>query len=141
MLPSTFLFDAYHLKCECSGLSEFISSNYDKRKFGTIVNEYLYKKNLTTTELSENAGIDRKLTSKFVSDDPYHPSKDTSLAVCIGLGLNSREARKLLKLAGYSFAENSRRDLVVLYALDAGVCHISEVNGYLKELGEKPFKE
>lgn len=128
-------------KGESGSLSEFISSNLDHRRFGTVVNEWLYKKNLTMTKLCENAGIDRKLISKFVSDNHYHPSKETSLAVCIGLGLNSREAKELLKLAGYSFSENSRRDLVVLYALNAGVCRISEVNRYLEELGEKPFKE
>ena len=47
-------------KFECKNLSEFINQNLDKRKFGSIVNEYLYKKNISTSELSENAGIDRK---------------------------------------------------------------------------------
>lgn len=128
-------------KCECKELSEFISQNIDKRKFGNIVNEYLYKKNISTSELSENAGIDRKLISKFIADCNYHPSKDTALAVCIGLKLNYSEARELLKISGYSFASNSQRDLTVVYALDAGVCKICEVNKLLRDLGEKLFKE
>lgn len=129
------------LKCDCKSLSEFINQNLDKRKFGNIVNEYLYKKNISTSELSENAGIDRKLISKFIADCNYHPSKDTALAVCIGLKLNSREARELLKISGYSFSSNSQRDLTVVYALDAGVCRVCEVNKLLRELGEKLFKE
>lgn len=128
-------------KCECKELSEFISQNIDKRKFGNIVNEYLYKKNISTSELSENAGIDRKLISKFIADCNYHPSKDTALAVCIGLKLNYSEARELLKISGYSFAANSQRDLTVVYALDTGVCKICEVNKLLRDLGEKLFKE
>lgn len=130
-----------HTKYDCEGLSEFIHQNLDRRKFGNIVNEYLYKNNISTSELSENAGIDRKLISKFIADCNYHPSKDTALAVCIGLKLNSREARELLKVSGYSFSSNSQRDLTVVYALDAGVCKVCEVNQLLKELGEKPFKE
>lgn len=128
-------------KCEYKSLSEFINKNFDKRKFGNIVNEYLYKKNMTTKELSENAGIDRKLISKFIADCNYHPSKETALAVCIGLKLNSREARELLKISGYTFSSNSQRDLTVIYALDAGVSRVSEVNGLLEEVGEKLFKE
>ena len=128
-------------KCEGKSLSEFINQNLDKRKFGNIVNEYLYKKNITTSQLSVNAGIDRKLISKFISDCNYHPSKDTALAVCIGLNLNSTEARELLKISGYSFASNSQRDLTILYALDAGVYRIGDVNELLIELGEKTFKE
>lgn len=128
-------------KCECKNLSEFINQNLDKRKFGNIVNEYLYKKNISTSELSENAGIDRKLISKFIADCNYHPSKDTALAVCIGLKLNYSEARELLKISGYSFAANSQRDLTIVYALSAGVCRICEVNNLLRDLGEKLFKE
>lgn len=115
-------------KFECKNLSEFINQNLDKRKFGSIVNEYLYKKNISTSELSENAGIDRKLISKFIADCNYHPSKDTTLAVCIGLKLNYSEARELLRILGYSFAANSQRDLTIAYALSAGVCKICEKN-------------
>lgn len=128
-------------KCEYRNLSEFINKNYDKRKFGNIVNEYLYKNNITTKKLSENAGIDRKLISKFIADCNYHPSKETALAVCIGLNLSSREATELLKISGYTFSSNSQRDLAIVYALDAGVGSVSEVNNLLEKLGEKLFKE
>lgn len=128
-------------ECEYKELSEYINQNLDKRKFGNIVNEYLYKKNISTRELSENAGIDRKLISKFIADCNYHPSKDTALAVCIGLRLCSKEAGELLKISGYSFSSNSQRDLTVVYALDAGIFKVQEVNELLRNLGERLFKE
>lgn len=81
------------------------------------------------------------LSKSNLSEVFYHPSKDTELAVCIGLKLNYSEARELLKISGYSFAANSQRDLTIVYALSAGVCRICEVNNLLRDLGEKLFKE
>ena len=126
---------------ELKKIMNFITNNISREDFGNVVNEYLYKKNITTSMLCKNAGIDRRLLSKFVGKQNYHPSKDTAMAICIGLGLNSNEARDILSLSGYSFANNSRRDLAVLYALDSKkYCNITEVNKLILYLGERPFK-
>ncbi len=122
-------------------ISKYIHNNYDCRTFGKMINYYFCEKEISTTELCAKAGIDRKLVSKFVSDKKYHPSKESCMAVCVGFGLNAEEASDLLKICGYSFANNNARDLAVIYALDAGVNHIGEINVLLRELGEKQFKE
>ncbi|MCR5703038.1 MAG: hypothetical protein K6G85_00330 [Eubacterium sp.] len=120
---------------------DFIHTHYDNRTFRQMINHYFCLKNISTSQLCGRAGIDRRLVSKFVSDENYHPSKESCLAVCVGFGLNTEEARDLLRICGYSFANNSSRDLAIAYALKIGVHHISDLNLLLRELGEKQFKE
>lgn len=121
-------------------ISKFITNHYDYRTFGNMINHYFCKKNISTRELCEHAGIDRKLVSKFVTDRKYHPSKESCMAVCIGFGLNLEESRDLLKICGYSFANNNSRDLAIVYALNTGIHHVGEINELLSALGEKEFK-
>ena len=79
------------LNSNYENLSNFINNHYDYRTFGKMINHYFCKKNISTKELCENAGIDRKLVSKFVTDRKYHPSKESCMAVCIGFGLTLEE--------------------------------------------------
>ena len=90
--------------------------------------------------LSQNSGLDRKLISKFI-DKNYHPSKETALAVCVGLKLTLSEAEELLRVAGYTFSKSNQRDLIILYALENNIHHIKEINLLLSDVGEKLFRE
>ncbi len=74
------------------------------------------KKGMTDSECYRRSGIDRRLFSKMRNND-YHPSKNTVLALCIGLSLSKNEAVALLEKAGYTLSKSSVQDLIVEYFL------------------------
>lgn len=72
------------------------------------------KKGLTDVEVYKRANLDRRLFSKIRTDKGYKPSKNTAIALAIGLELDRSEAIDLLKRAGYAFTIGSKEDIVAL---------------------------
>ena len=99
--------------------------------FSSMVIYYMRIKRLCTKDLYERAFIDRRLFHKIIKNKKYHPLKKTVFALCIAFELNYAESLELLGLASYSFASNSRTDMILAYFLSKRIYDIDLINSVL----------
>lgn len=91
------------------------------------------------SQVYKKADIDRRLFSKIRSDVDYHPSKSTSLKICLALELDIIETEKLLESAGYCMSLSDTADLVVRYCIEHKTYKLMQVNEALDYFGQKPL--
>ena len=111
-----------------SDLEEMLVNVDETCTFSAMVLYYMRVKRLSTKELYERAYIDRSLFHKIIKNRRYHPSKKTVFALCIAFELNYAESMDLLALAGYSFASNSKGDMILRYFLSKRIYDIDLIN-------------
>lgn len=88
-------------------------------------------------EVYKKANIDRKLFSKIRSKPDYTPSKNTAIALGIGLELSYVEMQELLGKAGYTLSRSILMDVIIEYCLENKIYNIYKVNEILfEECGE-----
>ena len=69
------------------------------------------------------------------NDADYHPSKETVLALALGLKLTLDETKMLLERSGYTLTNSSHTDLIVEFFIQSHLYDVNEVNEVLDELG------
>lgn len=99
--------------------------------------QFLIEKDLKNAEVYHNANISRKVFSKIITNEKYHPKKKTVLALAIGMKLNLDETKDLLSRAGYALSPGSKFDLIVKYCIETGEYNIVKINILLYEYGEE----
>lgn len=114
-----------------SDLENMLMDVDETRTFSSMVLYYMRTKHLCTKDLYERAYIDRRLFHKIVKNKKYHPSKKTVFALCIAFELDYLESMDLLALASYSFASNSRADMILRYFLSKRIYDIDLINNAL----------
>ncbi|WP_294160225.1 helix-turn-helix transcriptional regulator [uncultured Selenomonas sp.] len=103
--------------------------------FREMLFELIRKKGIRNADLYHRSDITKAHFSKIKNDEHYHPSKETVLALALGLKLTLDETKKLLERAGYTLTASSQTDLVVKYFIDCHLYDIDEVNDSLDALG------
>lgn len=96
-------------------LTQILNSVKDEKTFRDRMNELMRLRNISAPELQRNADIDRRLFSKINGKKNYRVSKNTALAIAIGIQLDYAEACDLIARAGYALSPASRADLIVRY--------------------------
>lgn len=86
------------------------------------------EKNLKDSRVYKKADIDRRLFSKIRSDAEYHPSKGTTIKLCLALELDIAETERLMETAGYCLSMSSTSDLIVRYCIEKGIYNLINVN-------------
>ncbi len=99
-------------------LTQILNSVKDEETFRDRMNELMRLRNISAPELQRNADIDRRLFSKINGKKNYRVSKNTALAIAIGLQLDYAEACDLIARAGYALSPANRADLIVRYFLE-----------------------
>lgn len=95
------------------------------------------EKGMTNPEFYHAALLDRKLFSAMKNNRQYKPKKETAVACCFGLGLNLKEAEKLLDSAGYRLSLAILWDRIVYFCLDHRITDLDMVNALLYEENQK----
>lgn len=116
-----------------SAISSFVKERFEDSAVAKKLNYYMHAKDITTAMIYERCYIDRKLVSKITNRGNYHPSKSTMLALCIGLQLNRNEAEEFLALAGYSFTNTSKSDLIFEYMITNEIYDLRFINEMLEQ--------
>ena len=93
-----------------------------------MVLRLIREKNMQEVEVYKSANLDRKLFSKLRSHTDYQPSKNTALALAVGLRLNVDETRDLLGKAGFALSRSSKQDIIVEYFLREQIYDIVTIN-------------
>lgn len=107
-----------------------VIKNLDK-SFMELVFTYADEKGMTDAEVQKKSNIDRRAFSKLKCGTTKNPSKNTALALAIGLELNLDETKDLLARAGYALSPCSKQDLIVQYFIEREVYNIHSINGAL----------
>lgn len=114
-------------------ISSFISSRFEDSAVAKQLNLYMHERDITTAMIYKRCYIDRKLISKITNRSNYHPSKNTMLALCLGLQLSMPEAVDFLALGGFSFSNTSKFDLIMEYMLTNEIYDVRFVNEMLEK--------
>ena len=125
-----------------TGYTEITIDDIIKMKgdtFQQVLFKIIDRKGMTDPEVYKKSNIDRKLFSKIRSNVDYMPSKNTVMALIIGLELNIDEATDLLQRAGYSFSPGSVADLTIQSCVMQHMYDIHTINCFLFDLGQKPL--
>ena len=105
--------------------------DFEKNMQETFV-QYLFKiidaKGVKDSEVYKKANIDRKLFSKIRSNVNYLPSKNTLLALAIGLELNLDETKSFLEKAGFALSKSILTDVIVEYYIINKQYNIFKIN-------------
>ena len=96
--------------------------------FSEAVLHWIDRKGQRDVDIYKRANLDRKLFSKLRSDRDYRPSKQTAVALCVGLELNLDETCDLLSRAGYALSTGNKADLIVAYFIEHGMYDIYALN-------------
>ena len=110
-------------------VDNYIGANIDRRNsFRDMLFDIIDQRGLSNKEAYTKSNLDRRLFSKIQCSDVYHPSKNTVLALCIGLELNLEEAEAFMARADFAFNPTSVTDLIVKCFILNGEYDIAKVN-------------
>ena len=116
--------------------------NFEDKLQETFV-QYLFKiidvKGLKDSDVYKKANIDRKLFSKIRSNINYSPSKNTLLALAIGLELNLDETKLFLEKAGYALSRSILTDVIVEYYIINKSYNIFKINETIYDYKLQPL--
>ena len=114
-------------------IDQFIKDNKDLNDFQTLLFKYIDDKGLKDSDVYNKVHIDRRLFSKIRSDENYHPSKETVIALASSLELSIHELEELLESASYSLPKNNKFDLIIRFCFIEKIYDIMEINNLLHE--------
>ncbi len=112
-----------------------------RHPFSTCLRSYMKKKGRDHVSVYKEAGLDRRLFSKILTQEGYLPSKRTAVALAMALHLDETEAEELLYRAGYSLSPNILFDSIVLFFLSRGHHDIFTLNEALVAYGLDPLQK
>ena len=105
--------------------------------FGEYLFDYIDKNDMTDVEVYKKAQIDRRLFSKIRSGNDYQPKKSNIFRLIIGCEMDEKHAEELLKLAGFCFSSNDKRDVIVKYFIINSIFDVDRINLVLDYFGVK----
>lgn len=111
-------------------LTSFIEKEISPTFVETLL-KFIGRSGKKDSRVYKDAGIDRRLFSKMMSDYNYSPSKPTVLAFALSLELKEEEALELLKSAGYTLSTSDKRDVILSYCYKNGIYKLKQVNEIL----------
>lgn len=120
-----------------SGLDEAVNSVKGKRKIGDYLYELLEERRKKLDDLHLRAGIKKEYWHK-VTNGKIQPSKQKLLCLAVILKLDLKETEKLLRVAGYSLAEElTVYEAIMGFFIKKQIYSFFEIDQQLSKYGEK----
>jgi len=120
-------------------IKEFAAKN-KKSSFSDLLLQLMRERNIDAPTLYKRAYLDRKLFSKIISDPTYKPSKPIVCALALGLKLDSKTSKQLIKRAGYILTSGSLFDLGIRYCIEHQIYDLIKAEETLQQLNVTMFK-
>ncbi|MBR5649066.1 hypothetical protein [Pseudobutyrivibrio sp.] len=105
--------------------------------FSRLLMKLIDERQITNTEFYKAAWIDRRLFSAIKNELHYKPKKETVVACCLGLKLDSKTTNELLESAGYALSNSIQWDRIIAYCIGHEIYDIEKVNQILFAKDEK----
>lgn len=119
------------------GLDDAIKNVKGKRKIGDYLYDLLEEKRKKLDDLHLRAGIKKEYWHK-VTNGKIQPSKQKLLCLAVILKLDLEETEKLLRIAGYSLAEDlTNFEAIMGYFIKKQIYSFLEIDQQLMKYGEK----
>lgn len=88
----------------------------DDARARNYIEKLLTKYDITPSAASEAANLNRATITKILNKDIKNPSRDTLIAICLGIGATIDEVQYLLKYAGEApLYPRRKRDVVIWF--------------------------
>lgn len=96
--------------------------------FATMVTQWQDVKGIDAVTCYRRANVSKEGWERMVNEETYQPSKTTTLAFAIALGLSLEEMKPFLASCGYSLSKNEKLDVIVEFFLNNGVYNVFSIN-------------
>lgn len=114
-------------------IRDYASEHYTS--FSEFINTYIKNHNLKTSEIIKGSEINKNYVYHILRGEK-HPSRDKTLALCIGAGMNFTMTNRALKANGCNPIDpKNPRDAHIAVCINMGFCQLAKVNIVLEENG------
>ncbi len=120
---------------ESQSLEEFVDDL--GKSFSEMVLAIIDEHHWKDSDVYKRANITKSVFSSLRSNKDYQPSKNTALALAIGLKLDVDETNDLLEKAGYVLSNSDLTDRIVEYHIRKKNYRIQDINSDLFNYGRK----
>ena len=111
---------------------EKIFEKEEGETFSEMMTRLVQESGEKNSTVYNRAQIDRQLFSRIKKNKNYQPSKDTAVALALGLKLDFDKAKDFLAAAGYTLTK-SKRDLIITFFIENKIFDTALLNDYLYE--------
>lgn len=129
-LTSKYLFQGEDIS---GNLDKFLDAAPAKETFSERISRLMYERRLSSVEVYNDLGMDRRHFSKIRTDKNYQPSKRTAILFAFALKLNLKETKELLDSAGFALSHSNKQDLVVEFFIENKIYDLMLLNEMLAE--------
>ena len=123
------IYEAPHMLCsvdEKISIKDYVDEQDDS--FQKTLFNFIDKKGLSDPGVYNRANVSRKTFSKIRSNEDYHPSRNTIIALSIALELDLEDTNILLSKCGYTLTKSSKFDLIIMYFIENKNYDLFEIN-------------
>lgn len=133
-------------KTKPEDVDRYIDNNTEElfaedRPFTVYMRTCVREKGLRFQEVFLRADISEGYGYKLISGEKRTRQRDTVLKLCLGAGFTLEETQRALKIYGMSpLYARFKRDAVLISAISAGKCELSDINRFLSLNGQAVLK-
>ncbi|MDO5562046.1 MAG: hypothetical protein Q4F74_00355 [Synergistaceae bacterium] len=115
------------MSCHNTDFETFIK-RHQKPIFRDLLFSIIDKHGERDSTVYKRALVDRRVFSKIRTDEKYHPSKVTVIALALALKLSKSDTAELLEYTGYALSRSSTFDLLIAFCIEREIFNLFDVN-------------
>ena len=101
--------------------------------FGELLRRLVFESGKRAAEIYNAVYVSKSTFSKILNNEDYHPTKQTVLALGIGLQLPWKQFQRFVQCAGYAMTRNQTLDIVTEYCIKHKIYDVEDINDILYE--------
>ncbi len=108
-----------------------------KESFGDRLFRLIDEKGYNDSEVYKRANVDRRVVSRLRQEPDKNITKNTALALAVGLRLSVEETKEFIELAGWGLSPSKKYDRIIRYFIENGNYDMTEINEALFKYTKK----